>query len=103
MQLRETPTRTSASPVSPWLKTSSDEAVGFYENALSIEGTNFNALSGLIRLYARKNELAKATRESTRCLNSLSKQRFAALSEGPDLTVSSETPTQAEARASQDA
>ncbi len=38
----------------------SDEAAGFYENALSIEGTNFNALSGLIRLYARNNELNKA-------------------------------------------
>jgi tetratricopeptide (TPR) repeat protein len=37
-----------------------DEAAGFYENALSIEGTNFNALSGLIRLYARKDEIAKA-------------------------------------------
>ena len=37
-----------------------DEAAGFYENALSIESTNFNALSGLIRLYARNNEIAKA-------------------------------------------
>lgn len=37
-----------------------DEAAGFYENALSIDGTNFNALSGLIRLYARNNELNKA-------------------------------------------
>jgi tetratricopeptide (TPR) repeat protein len=37
-----------------------DEAAGFYENALSIDGTNFNALSGLIRLYARKDELSKA-------------------------------------------
>ncbi len=37
-----------------------DEAAGFYENALSIDGTSFNALSGLIRLYARNNELNKA-------------------------------------------
>ena len=37
-----------------------EEAVGFYENALSIESTNFNALSGLIRLHARNNELHKA-------------------------------------------
>jgi tetratricopeptide (TPR) repeat protein len=37
-----------------------DEAASFYENALGIEGTNFNALSGLIRLYARNNELGKA-------------------------------------------
>ncbi|MGH9932150.1 MAG: tetratricopeptide repeat protein, partial [Pyrinomonadaceae bacterium] len=38
----------------------SDEAAGFYENALSIDSANFNALSGLIRLYARNNELNKA-------------------------------------------
>lgn len=37
-----------------------DEAAAFYENALSIESTNFNALTGLIRLYARKNDLGKA-------------------------------------------
>jgi tetratricopeptide (TPR) repeat protein len=37
-----------------------EEAAGFYENALSIEGTNFNALSGLIRLYALGNETGKA-------------------------------------------
>jgi tetratricopeptide (TPR) repeat protein len=37
-----------------------DEAAGFYENALSIESTNFNALSGLIRLYARQDEAGKA-------------------------------------------
>ena len=37
-----------------------DEAAGFYENALALESTNFNALSGLIRLYARNNEIAKA-------------------------------------------
>ncbi|MFN2516123.1 MAG: tetratricopeptide repeat protein [Pyrinomonadaceae bacterium] len=37
-----------------------DEAVGFYENALAIDGTNFNALTGLIRLYARKRDLNKA-------------------------------------------
>jgi tetratricopeptide (TPR) repeat protein len=38
----------------------SDEAASFYENALSVESTNFNALSGLIRLYAGKGDLAKA-------------------------------------------
>jgi tetratricopeptide (TPR) repeat protein len=47
-----------------------DEAVGFYENALSIEGTNFNALSGLIRLYARRNELGKAHARVDQILNS---------------------------------
>ena len=36
------------------------EAIGFYENALAIESTNFNALSGLIRLHARNNEIGKA-------------------------------------------
>lgn len=36
------------------------EAAGFYENALALEGTNFNALSGLIRLHARNNEMSKA-------------------------------------------
>lgn len=37
-----------------------DEAVGFYENVLAIDATNFNALSGLIRLYAGKGEINKA-------------------------------------------
>jgi len=37
-----------------------EEAAGFCENALSIDSTNFNALSGLIRLYAHRNEIDKA-------------------------------------------
>ncbi|HKO95977.1 MAG TPA: tetratricopeptide repeat protein [Pyrinomonadaceae bacterium] len=37
-----------------------DEAAAFYESALSVDSTNFNALSGLIRLYASKNDLGKA-------------------------------------------
>jgi tetratricopeptide (TPR) repeat protein len=37
-----------------------DEAAAFYENALAVDSTNFNALSGLIRLYARNNDLGKA-------------------------------------------
>ena len=37
-----------------------DEAAAFYENALAVDGTNFNALSGIIRLYARNNDLGKA-------------------------------------------
>lgn len=37
-----------------------DEAVGFFENALSISATDFNALSGLINLYAGRKELDKA-------------------------------------------
>jgi len=36
-----------------------EEAVAFYENALSVSSTDFNALSGLIRLYGR-NESGKA-------------------------------------------
>ena len=46
-----------------------DEAVGFYENALSVEGTNFNALSGLIRLYARQNQVSKAHARIDQILN----------------------------------
>jgi tetratricopeptide (TPR) repeat protein len=46
-----------------------DEAAGFYESALSIDGTNFNALSGLIRLYARNNELNKAHARIDQVLN----------------------------------
>jgi tetratricopeptide (TPR) repeat protein len=36
------------------------EASGFYENALAIESADFNALSGLIRLYALNNDVKKA-------------------------------------------
>jgi tetratricopeptide (TPR) repeat protein len=37
-----------------------DEALGFYEAALNADATNFNALNGLILLYAQRQELAKA-------------------------------------------
>jgi tetratricopeptide (TPR) repeat protein len=37
-----------------------DDAIGFYENALANDATNTNALSGLINVYARKNDLPKA-------------------------------------------
>ncbi|HET6670621.1 MAG TPA: tetratricopeptide repeat protein [Pyrinomonadaceae bacterium] len=37
-----------------------DEAVGFYENALSIAATDFAALDGLIKIYASRKELGKA-------------------------------------------
>ncbi len=37
-----------------------DEAVGFYENALSRDATSTAALSGLIDLYARQGDTAKA-------------------------------------------
>lgn len=37
-----------------------DEAIALYERVLSIAGTQFNALDGLIRLYASRKELGKA-------------------------------------------
>jgi tetratricopeptide (TPR) repeat protein len=37
-----------------------DEALGFFEAALNANATNFNALNGLIQLYAQRQELAKA-------------------------------------------
>ena len=37
-----------------------DEAIGFFENALQIDNTNFNAFNGLINLYAQRKELPKA-------------------------------------------
>ncbi len=46
-----------------------DEAIGFYENALALESTNFNALNGLILLYARNNEIAKAHTRIDQVLN----------------------------------
>ena len=37
-----------------------DEAAGFYEDALAADPVNFNALSGLMELYARQNQGSKA-------------------------------------------
>jgi tetratricopeptide (TPR) repeat protein len=37
-----------------------DEALGFYEAALNADRTNFNALNGMIHLYAQRQELPKA-------------------------------------------
>lgn len=37
-----------------------EEALGFFENALQIDNANFNALNGLINLYAATQELGKA-------------------------------------------
>jgi tetratricopeptide (TPR) repeat protein len=37
-----------------------DEAIGYYENALAIDATNFGALAGLIDLYTRMNASDKA-------------------------------------------
>lgn len=37
-----------------------DEAIGFYENALSVEPANFEALSGLLSVYVRQKQGDKA-------------------------------------------
>ena len=37
-----------------------DEAISAFENALNVEATNFDALNGLINLYARSQQLDKA-------------------------------------------
>ena len=37
-----------------------DEAVTFYNNALAIDGANFNSLRGLINIYAARNQMAEA-------------------------------------------
>lgn len=47
-----------------------DEAVAFYESALRIRATDFNALNGLIILYAGKNSLDKAHATIDQALNS---------------------------------
>lgn len=47
-----------------------DEAVGFYENALSNAATDFSALNGLIKLYASRNELNKAHARVDQALSS---------------------------------
>jgi len=52
------------------LENKTDEAVGFYQDALKISATNFNALNGLIFLHARKNEIDKAHATIDQALNS---------------------------------
>jgi tetratricopeptide (TPR) repeat protein len=52
------------------LENKPDEAVGFYQSALKIRATDFNALGGLISLYARRNELDKAHAAIDQPLNS---------------------------------
>jgi len=47
-----------------------DEAETFYQTALKVNATDFNALNGLISLYARKNELDKAHATIDPLLNS---------------------------------
>ncbi|HEX9424715.1 MAG TPA: tetratricopeptide repeat protein [Pyrinomonadaceae bacterium] len=47
-----------------------DEAIGFYQSALKIRATDFNALNGLINLYAAKHEIDKAHATIDQALNS---------------------------------
>jgi tetratricopeptide (TPR) repeat protein len=47
-----------------------DDAIGFYESALKLDATNFNALNGLIAVYARKNQLDQAHNRIDQVLNS---------------------------------
>ncbi|HEV2827060.1 MAG TPA: tetratricopeptide repeat protein [Pyrinomonadaceae bacterium] len=42
------------------LENKTEEAVGFYQGALKISSTNYNALNGLINLYASRKEFDKA-------------------------------------------
>lgn len=46
-----------------------DEAIAFYENALSVSATDFNALNGLIALYGNRKETAKAHARLDQVLN----------------------------------
>ena len=47
-----------------------DEAIGFYENALSIDPVNFSALSGLIGVYNRQKQPEKALAKLDQVLGS---------------------------------
>jgi tetratricopeptide (TPR) repeat protein len=47
-----------------------DEAVGFYENSLSIDNTNFVALNGFVNLYSRQGQLDKAHAKLDHALSS---------------------------------
>lgn len=47
-----------------------DEAEAFYQTALKVNATDFNALHGLIGLYARKNDFGKAHATIDQLLNS---------------------------------
>jgi len=47
-----------------------DEAITFYNNALTIDGTNFNSLRGLISIYAAQNRLDQAHARVDQAINS---------------------------------
>jgi tetratricopeptide (TPR) repeat protein len=46
-----------------------DEAIGFYNSALAIDGASFNALSGLINIYAGQKRLDQAHARVDQALN----------------------------------
>src|SRR6185503_17520415 len=47
-----------------------DEAITFYNNALAIDGANFNSLRGLISIYANQNRLEQAHARVDQAINS---------------------------------
>ena len=47
-----------------------DEAIAFYNNALTIDGTHFNSLRGLISIYAAQNRLDQAHARVDQAINS---------------------------------
>jgi tetratricopeptide (TPR) repeat protein len=47
-----------------------DEAITFYNNALAIDGVNFNSLRGLISIYANQNRLDQAHARVDQAINS---------------------------------
>jgi tetratricopeptide (TPR) repeat protein len=56
---KETESYTNLAVVS-LLEQKPDEAIGFYENALSIDPVNFTALNGLVGIYTRQKQPEKA-------------------------------------------
>lgn len=52
------------------LENKTDEAVGFYQSALKIQATDFNALSGLLSIYTGKTEFDRAHATIDQALNS---------------------------------
>jgi tetratricopeptide (TPR) repeat protein len=47
-----------------------DEAIGFYNSALAVDGANFNSLRGLITIYAAQNHLEQAHARIDQAINS---------------------------------
>jgi tetratricopeptide (TPR) repeat protein len=47
-----------------------DEAIGFYNSALAVDGANFNSLRGLITIYAAQNHIEQAHARIDQAINS---------------------------------